>query len=79
MTKELMKHPTDTGSIEVQIANMTERINELNEHFKQFPKDYASRVGLMKLVGRRRRFLAYLAKNDPQSHKEVIKRLGLRG
>lgn len=69
----------DTGSIEVQIALMTERINELNKHFASFPKDYASRVGLMKLVGQRRRSLRYLERKNRQSYKQIIERLGLRG
>ncbi len=69
----------DTGSVEVQIALMTERINELNKHFAQFPKDYASRVGLMKLVGQRRRYLRYLERNNKKGHQQMLERLGLRG
>jgi small subunit ribosomal protein S15 len=76
---EFHQASNDTGSVEVQIALMTERINELNKHFESFPKDYASRVGLMKLVGQRRRSLRYLERKNRQSYKQIIERLGLRG
>lgn len=69
----------DTGSVEVQIALMTERINQLNKHFDSFPKDYASRVGLMKLVGQRRRYLRYLQRKNKKSYLQILERLGLRG
>ena len=70
--------PGDTGSPEVQIALLTERIKDLTEHLKQFPKDNHSRRGLLKLVGQRRRLLAYLVKKDASRHRAVIARLGLR-
>jgi small subunit ribosomal protein S15 len=72
-------HGEDTGSVNVQIALMTERINELNEHFKAHPHDYASKTGLMKLVGQRRRYLRYLKSKSEKSYKELIDRLGIRG
>lgn len=68
----------DTGSTEVQIALLTERIRGLTEHLKRFPKDNHSRRGLLKLVGQRRRFLAYLVKKDSARYRAVVARLGLR-
>ena len=68
----------DTGSPEVQIALLTERIKGLTEHLRQFPKDNHSRRGLLKLVGQRRRLLAYLIKKDNTRYRAVIGRLGLR-
>jgi small subunit ribosomal protein S15 len=69
---------TDTGSPEVQIALLTERIKDLTEHLRAFPKDNHSRRGLLKLVGQRRRLLAYLMRKDPARYRAVISRLGLR-
>ena len=71
-------HDDDTGSPEVQIALLTERINGLTEHFKSHAKDHASRRGLLKMVGRRRRLLSYLKKTSPDRYQSVIDRLGLR-
>lgn len=68
----------DTGSPEVQIALLTERIKGLTEHLRNFPKDNHSRRGLLKLVGQRRRLLAYLARSDTARYRAVISRLGLR-
>jgi small subunit ribosomal protein S15 len=68
----------DTGSPEVQIALLTERIKDLTDHLKSFPKDNHSRRGLLKLVGQRRRLLAYLVKKDAARYRAVIARLGLR-
>jgi small subunit ribosomal protein S15 len=68
----------DTGSPEVQIALLTERIKELTEHLRRFPKDNHSRRGLLKLVGQRRRLLAYLVRKDNARYRAVITRLGLR-
>ena len=69
---------TDTGSAEVQIAMLTRRINELTEHLRAHPKDHYSRRGLLKLVGRRRRFLGYLQRKDLEKYRALIKELGLR-
>ena len=69
---------SDTGSPEVQIALLTERIKELTEHLRRFPKDNHSRRGLLKLVGQRRRLLAYLVGKDNARYRAVIMRLGLR-
>ena len=68
----------DTGSPEVQIALLTERVKELTEHLKRFPRDNHSRRGLLKLVGQRRRLLAYLVRKDNTRYRAVINRLGLR-
>jgi small subunit ribosomal protein S15 len=68
----------DTGSPEVQIALLTERIKGLTEHLRAFPKDNHSRRGLLKLVGQRRRLLAYLMRKDNSRYRAVISRLGLR-
>ncbi len=68
----------DTGSAEVQIALLTERIKGLTEHLRSFPKDNHSRRGLLKLVGQRRRLLAYLMRKDNSRYRAVISRLGLR-
>jgi len=71
-------HDGDTGSPEVQVALLTGRINELTEHFKIHAKDHHGRRGLLKLVGRRRRLLAYLKRKDLQRYRSLIERLGLR-
>ena len=68
----------DTGSAEVQIALLTERIRSLTDHLRSFPKDNHSRRGLLKLVGQRRRLLAYLVRKDNARYRAVIARLGLR-
>ena len=68
----------DTGSPEVQVALLTERIRDLNGHLARFPKDHHSRRGLLKLVGQRRRLLAYLIKKDATRYRAVIGSLGLR-
>lgn len=68
----------DTGSTEVQVALLTQRINELSEHFKLHKKDHHSRRGLLKLVSQRRRLLNYLRRTGPGRYQELIKRLGLR-
>ena len=69
---------TDTGSPEVQIAMLTQRINELTEHLRSHKHDHYSRRGLLKLVGRRRRFLNYLQRKDLEGYRALIKELGLR-
>ena len=71
-------HGTDTGTPEVQIAILTERINGLSDHFKTHKKDHHSRRGLLKLVSQRRRMLNYLRRNGPGRYQALIKRLGLR-
>jgi small subunit ribosomal protein S15 len=71
-------HPTDTGSSEVQIALLSDRIQYLTEHFKTHSKDHHSRQGLLKLVGQRRSLLDYLKKKDVNKYKAVIAELGIR-
>ena len=75
---EYATHEGDTGSPEVQIALLTERIKSLTEHLRSYPKDNHSRRGLLKLVGQRRRLLAYLVRNDVDRYRSVISSLGLR-
>ncbi len=70
--------PLDSGSSEVQIALLTNRINYLTKHFSNNKKDFHSRIGLMKLVGRRKKLLAYLKKNDVTRYEKIIKELNLR-
>ncbi len=71
-------HEVDTGSPEVQVALLTERINYLTEHMKIHKKDFHTRLGLLKMVGRRRRLLDYLKQNDIESYRQLIANLGLR-
>jgi small subunit ribosomal protein S15 len=78
LIKEFAKSENDTGSAEVQIAILTEEINNLTEHLKTHIHDFHSRRGLLKKVGQRRNMLQYLADKDIQSYREVIKKLGLR-
>ncbi len=71
-------HATDTGSTAVQVAVLTARINDLSAHINSNKKDYSSRVGLLKLVGQRRRLLDFLSKSDSQQYNKVISELNLR-
>lgn len=81
-TAELMaeygKNPQDSGSAEVQIAILTERIRNLTEHLKSHPKDHHTRRGLLMLVGKRRRLLVYIKNRDVLEYRELIKKLGIR-
>jgi small subunit ribosomal protein S15 len=72
------RHKSDTGSPEVQIALLSERITLLTGHFKTHKKDHSSRRGLLTLVAKRRRLLTYLRDNDPESYKAVLQKLGIR-
>jgi small subunit ribosomal protein S15 len=76
--EEHRRHESDTGSPQVQIAIMTERINALTEHLKDHKKDHHSRRGLLKMVGRRRRLLKYLEATDVDAYRELTASLGLR-
>ena len=78
LVKQFGKNENDTGSIEVQIAILTEDINNLTEHLKEHAHDHHSRRGLLKMVGKRRSLLNYLFKNDVTRYREVIKELNLR-
>lgn len=76
--EEFKTHETDTGSPEVQIALLTERINEITGHLKTHRKDFTSRRGLLQLVSQRRRHLEYLKSNDSKRYRAILDRLGLR-
>lgn len=76
---EYQVHETDTGSSDVQVAMLTERINRLSEHLKSNKKDHASRRGLLKMIGQRKRLLAYIQKEDQARYRALITRLGIRG
>jgi len=78
LIKDYQRHDTDAGSPEVQIAILTTRIGELTEHLKSHRRDFASRRGLLKMVGKRNRLLRYLAKSDREAYQKLIQRLGLR-
>lgn len=71
-------HPKDTGSPEVQIALLSERINYLTEHFRAHRKDHSSRRGLLIMVGKRKRLLEYLRRRNPERYQSVLERLGIR-
>ena len=77
-TKELSLHEKDTGSSQVQVAQLTVKIENLSKHIKQFKKDKHSSVGLLRAVNRRKKLLDYLKKNKIESYKEVISKLNLR-
>jgi small subunit ribosomal protein S15 len=75
---EHRRHETDTGSAEVQVALLSERIRGLTEHLRDHPKDHASRRGLLTLVGQRRHLLDYLNRSDVERYRAIVARLGLR-
>ena len=75
---QFRRSPTDTGSPEVQIALLSERINGLGDHFNAHKRDHSSRRGLVKLVNQRRKLLDYLKSTQPQKYQELVERLGLR-
>lgn len=72
-------HETDTGSADVQVAMLTARINRLSEHLKTNKKDHSSRMGLLKMIGHRKRLLAYIQKQDNDRYRALITKLGIRG
>ncbi len=72
-------HETDTGSADVQIAMLTERINKLSMHLRENKKDHASRRGLLRMIGQRKRLLSYLLKQDQERYRTLIAQLGIRG
>ncbi|HNS84847.1 MAG TPA: 30S ribosomal protein S15 [Candidatus Cloacimonas sp.] len=75
---EFKLHESDTGSPEVQVALLTQRIKDITEHLKEHPKDFSTRRGLLKLIGQRRRLLDYLKKKDITRYRNLIKALGIR-
>ena len=78
LVKQYGKSETDTGSAEVQVAILTARIKELTEHMKSHKKDFHTRRGLLMLVGKRRRLLSYIKKNDIENYRNLINSLGIR-
>jgi small subunit ribosomal protein S15 len=76
--QEYQTHQRDTGSPEVQVALLSRQIDELSSHFQAHPKDHHSRIGLLKMVNRRRQLLEYLKKTDGERYRSLIERLGLR-
>ena len=72
-------HPTDTGSVEVQVAMLSERISKLSDHLQGNIHDYASRQGLLKMIGKRKRLLSYIKNKNPQNYQDIIKKIGIRG
>ena len=78
LTEKFGDSPQDTGKTEVQIAQLTERINQLTDHLRTHKKDHHSRRGLLMLVGQRRRFLRYLERSDLERYRSLVKELGLR-
>lgn len=78
LISEYQIHETDTGSADLQVAMLTKRINQLTSHLKENEKDHSSRRGLLKMIGRRRRLLAYINQKDPQRYQNLIARLGIR-
>lgn len=79
IVKKFGKDEKDTGSVEVQIAMMTQKITELTEHMKENAKDFSTKRGLLMLVGRRKRFLSYLKEKNLEGYRSIIKKLGIRG
>ncbi|MDR1941468.1 MAG: 30S ribosomal protein S15 [Endomicrobium sp.] len=78
VVEQFKTHATDTGSPEVQVALLTSRIKYLSDHFQKYPKDFASRVGFLKMIGQRRRLLDYIKKHDKDGYTSLIKKLDLR-
>ena len=72
-------HPTDTGSVEIQVAMLSERISKLSDHLQKNIHDYASRQGLLKMIGKRKRMLSYIKSKDLQKYSDLVKKIGIRG
>ncbi len=72
-------HPTDTGSVEIQVAMLSERITKLSDHLQKNNQDYASRQGLLKMIGKRKRMLSYIKNKDVTKYSTLIKKIGIRG
>ena len=72
-------HATDTGSVEIQVAMLSERITKLSEHLQKNNQDYASRQGLLKMIGKRKRLLSYIRNKDVNKYAALIKKIGIRG
>jgi len=72
-------HPTDTGSVEVQVAMLSEKISKLSDHLQGNIHDYASRQGLLKMIGKRKRLLSYIKSKNANNYQELVKKIGIRG
>ena len=72
-------HPTDTGSVEVQVAMLSERISKLSDHLQGNIHDFASRQGLLKMIGKRKRLLSYLKEKNEKNYQNLVKKIGIRG
>ena len=72
-------HPTDTGSVEIQVAMLSQRITKLSDHLQKNNQDYASRQGLLKMIGKRKRMLSYIKNKDVNKYATLIKKIGIRG
>ena len=72
-------HPTDTGSVELQVAMLSEKITKLSDHLQKNNQDYASRQGLLKMIGKRKRMLSYIKNKDVNKYSTLIKKIGIRG
>ena len=72
-------HPTDTGSVEIQVAMLSERITKLSDHLQKNNQDYSSRQGLLKMIGKRKRLLSYIKNNNVNKYANLIKKIGIRG
>lgn len=79
LINDYQTHDTDTGSVDVQVAILTERINRLSSHLQSNKKDFSSRQGLLKMIGQRKRLLGYVQKHNPDHYRALIGRLGIRG
>ncbi len=79
LIKSHQVHPTDTGSVEIQVAMLSQRITKLSDHLQDNIHDYASRQGLLKMIGKRKRLLSYMKSKDSKSHADLVKKLGIRG
>ena len=79
LIKNHQVHQTDTGSVEIQVAMLTERISKLSDHLQNNNHDFASRQGLLKMIGKRKRLLTYIKSKDTKSYGDLVKKLGIRG
>ncbi|MBK16994.1 MAG: 30S ribosomal protein S15 [Prochlorococcus sp. SP3034] len=79
LIKSHQVHPTDTGSVEIQVAMLSERITKLSDHLQNNSHDYASRQGLLKMIGKRKRLLSYIKSKSLKSYTDLVKNLGIRG
>ena len=79
LIKSHQVHPTDTGSVEIQVAMLSERITKLSDHLQGNNHDYASRQGLLKMIGKRKRLLSYLKVKNVMKYQDLVKKIGIRG